>query len=87
MLATLLLNVMLLNMLVTIISETYVRIQQDYKVYIYIDLLHVINQNQFMYNGHKVGWPKYDSKYVFFGEPVDESLTEPILAKLGEIEE
>mmetsp|Transcript_18836 Transcript_18836/g.13656 ORF Transcript_18836/g.13656 Transcript_18836/m.13656 type:complete len:201 (-) Transcript_18836:370-972(-) len=54
--ATLFLNVMMLNMLISIISDTYARIQSDFKVVMYIDLLNVINENQILYRGWQSDW-------------------------------
>mmetsp|Transcript_14198 Transcript_14198/g.10249 ORF Transcript_14198/g.10249 Transcript_14198/m.10249 type:complete len:279 (+) Transcript_14198:1896-2732(+) len=50
-LATFLLNIMLLNLLISIISDTFGRIKAQYDVIMYMDMLNVINENQFLYRG------------------------------------
>mmetsp|Transcript_6962 Transcript_6962/g.5219 ORF Transcript_6962/g.5219 Transcript_6962/m.5219 type:complete len:107 (+) Transcript_6962:2765-3085(+) len=68
--ATLFLNVIMLNMLISIISDTYARIQSDFKAVMYIDILNVINENQLLYKGWQSDW--LSQRYLFFTEPVDE---------------
>mmetsp|Transcript_16605 Transcript_16605/g.11912 ORF Transcript_16605/g.11912 Transcript_16605/m.11912 type:complete len:85 (-) Transcript_16605:143-397(-) len=55
-LATLLLNVILLNVLISIISDTYSRIQERYKQIMYNDMLLVINDNSLLYRGWQSKW-------------------------------
>jgi len=84
--ATLFLNTMLLNVLISIISDTFARIQESYKVIMYYDLLNVINENQIIYRGWTSDW--LSSKYLFFTDPVEEEKeSEPVLNKLAEIQD
>mmetsp|Transcript_24186 Transcript_24186/g.23769 ORF Transcript_24186/g.23769 Transcript_24186/m.23769 type:complete len:155 (-) Transcript_24186:207-671(-) len=81
--ATMILNVMLLNLLVTIISESYLAIKKDEKLYIYFDLLNVINQNQMLYQSNDFDW--HTEKYMFFTDPVEQDV-DPLLEKINLLE-
>ena len=54
--STVLLNIVLLNLLISIIGDTFGRIKGNYNVIMYKDMLHMIIENRFLALG---GLPKY----------------------------
>eukprot|EP00349_Pseudokeronopsis_sp_Brazil_P003499 CAMPEP_0202972756 /NCGR_PEP_ID=MMETSP1396-20130829/41007_1 /ASSEMBLY_ACC=CAM_ASM_000872 /TAXON_ID= /ORGANISM="Pseudokeronopsis sp., Strain Brazil" /LENGTH=136 /DNA_ID=CAMNT_0049703629 /DNA_START=383 /DNA_END=793 /DNA_ORIENTATION=+ len=48
-LTTLITNIMLLNLLISIVSDTFARIKEQYDVIMYKDMLQVINENRLFY--------------------------------------
>mmetsp|Transcript_33818 Transcript_33818/g.32924 ORF Transcript_33818/g.32924 Transcript_33818/m.32924 type:complete len:191 (+) Transcript_33818:1407-1979(+) len=66
-LATFLLNIMMLNLLISIISDTFARIKAQYDVIMYMDMLNVINENKFLYWGKQ--YEHLTSKYMFYCVP------------------
>mmetsp|Transcript_23091 Transcript_23091/g.22502 ORF Transcript_23091/g.22502 Transcript_23091/m.22502 type:complete len:93 (+) Transcript_23091:1360-1638(+) len=58
-LGTFIMNIMLLNLLISIISDTFARIKESYDVIMYKDMLGVINENRLFYWGDETRFTKY----------------------------
>lgn len=64
-LATLILVIILLNLLISIVSDTFADIKANYSTIMYKDMLHLINENKFLYVGDLSQY--YSKKYLFLG--------------------
>jgi len=69
-LASFLMNILLLNLLISIISDTFARIKNSYEVIMYKDMLGVINENRLFYRGDISLAHKGD--YLFYTIPEKE---------------
>jgi len=66
-LGTFYMNIMLLNLLISIVSDTFARIKESYDVIMYKDMLEVINENRFFYWGDESNFTK--EQYLFISRP------------------
>jgi hypothetical protein len=85
MIAIILQFIILLNLLISIVSDTFGRIKSNYTIIMYKDMLHLINENSFLYFGSRS--KKLTGKYLYLGEPVQDSAQDQLYTeKISSIE-
>ena len=83
-LATFLLQIVLINLLISIVADTFTRIKVNYNIIMYKDMLHMIIENRFLAVGKMP--PYLRSKYLIMAIPITESTEQTqITSQLDEI--
>ena len=70
-LATFLLQIVLINLLISIVADTFSNIKSNYHVIMYQDMLHMIIENKFLAVGALT--PELNHKYLFMALPIQSS--------------
>jgi hypothetical protein len=68
-LATFALQIVLINLLISIVADTFQRIKSNYNVIMYKDMLHMIIENRFLAVGHLSEGLSH--KYLLMALPID----------------
>jgi len=80
-LATLMLQIVLINLLISIVADTFATIKSNYNVIMYKDMLHMIIENRFLAVGRLT--EELNHKYLFMALPLavsnDEESSKPVI--------
>eukprot|EP00347_Sterkiella_histriomuscorum_P012361 403368887 len=85
-LSSLILQIVLINLLISIVSDTFGRIKDNYNVIMYKDMLHMIIENRFLAIGALE--KQLQKKYLFIGVPInhEDDATRHFERRLDDIE-
>mmetsp|Transcript_39516 Transcript_39516/g.29185 ORF Transcript_39516/g.29185 Transcript_39516/m.29185 type:complete len:244 (-) Transcript_39516:37-768(-) len=76
-------NIVMMNLLISILGATYSNVSENYKIVMYKDMLHLIQENKYLINFFVRKQDDLSKKYLFMTIPVDEDDQNlPVLEKI-----
>ena len=73
-LASLINLIVLMNLLISIVSDTFSRIKEQYSIVMYQDMLHLIMENKMMFKLSRKVMSKYEKRYLIIAIPSEKQV-------------